>query len=118
PVRPALLQQPLAEVAQHAVVEARIVEIEAERVLEADPAPHRLGGITVRQAEQELQHAHRGQLRGRDPDARPGGTIRRSPRRPTGRRAGPAPTSPSSRPGYRPAPPARSAPGPRPPGGD
>ena len=35
-----------------------------------------------------------------------------------GRRAGPAPTSPSSRPGCWPVPPARSAPGPRPPGGD
>ena len=67
PVRPPLLQQPLAEVAQHAVVEARIVEIEAERVLEVDPAPHRLGGVAVGQIEQELQHAHRGQLRRRDP---------------------------------------------------
>ena len=67
PVRPAVLQQPVAEVAQHAVVEAGIVEIEAERVLEVDPAPHRLGGVTVGQVEQELQHAHRGQLRRRDP---------------------------------------------------
>jgi hypothetical protein len=69
PVRPSFLQQPVAEVAQHAVVEAGIVELEAERVLEVDPAPHRLGGIAVRQAEQELQHAHRGQLGGRDPGA-------------------------------------------------
>jgi hypothetical protein len=30
------------------VAEARIVELEAERVLEVDPAPHRLGGVTVR----------------------------------------------------------------------
>ena len=67
PVRPPVLQQPVAEVAQHAVVEARIVEVEAERVLEVDPAPHRLGGVAVRQVEQELQHAHRGQLRRRDP---------------------------------------------------
>ena len=50
--------------------------------------------------------------------ARPGGTSRRSPRPPAGRRGGPAPTSPSSRPGCWPAPPAQSAPGPRPPGGD
>jgi hypothetical protein len=48
PVGPFFLQQALAEVAQHAVVEARIVELEAERVLEVDPAPHRLYGITVR----------------------------------------------------------------------
>ena len=67
PVRPPLRQQPVAEIAQHAVVEARIVEIEAERVLEVDAAPHRLGGIAVREIEQELQHAHRGQLSRRDP---------------------------------------------------
>ena len=46
-------------------MEARIVEIEAERVLEVDPAPHGLSGIAVREIEQELQHAHRGQLRRR-----------------------------------------------------
>jgi hypothetical protein len=69
PVRPPLLQQPLAEVTQHAVMEARIVEIEAERVVEVDPAPHRLGSVTVGQIEQELQHAHRRQLRRRDPRA-------------------------------------------------
>ena len=69
PVRPPVLQQPVAEVAQHAVVEAGIVEVEAERVLEVDPAPHRLGGVAVGQVEQELQHAHRGQLRRRDPRA-------------------------------------------------
>jgi len=28
-------------------MEARIVEIEAERVLEVDPAPHRPGGIAA-----------------------------------------------------------------------
>jgi hypothetical protein len=67
PVRPPILQQPLAEVTQHAEMEAGIVELEAERVLEVDPAPHRLSGITIGQVEQELQHAHRGQLRRRDP---------------------------------------------------
>jgi hypothetical protein len=36
----AVLQQPLAEVTQHAEMEAGIVELEAERVLEVDPAPH------------------------------------------------------------------------------
>src|SRR6266566_7724105 len=69
PVRPPLLQQPLAEVTQHAVMEARIIQIEAERVLEVDPAPHRLGSVTVGQIEQELQHAHRRELRRRDPRA-------------------------------------------------
>ena len=66
PVRPPVLQQALAEVAQHAVMEAGIVEIEAERVLEVDPAPHGLSSTAVREIEQELQHAHRGQLRRRE----------------------------------------------------
>jgi hypothetical protein len=66
PVRPPVLQQPLAEVTQHAVVEAGIAGLEAGRVLEVDPAPHRPGSVTVRQVKQELQHAHRGQLRRRE----------------------------------------------------
>ena len=66
PVRPPVHQQPVAEIAQHAVVKARIVKVEAERVLEVDPASHRLGGVTVREIEQELQHAHRCQLARRD----------------------------------------------------
>jgi hypothetical protein len=37
------------------------------RVLEVDPAPHRLGSVTVGQVKQKLQHAHRRQLRRRDP---------------------------------------------------
>jgi hypothetical protein len=36
PVGPPVLQQPVAEATQHAVVEAGIVEPEAERVLEVD----------------------------------------------------------------------------------
>nr|WP_245589706.1 hypothetical protein [Amycolatopsis balhimycina] len=63
-VRPAVALEAVAEVAEHAVVEAGIVEFEAERVLEVDTATHRLGGIAVRQAQQELQYAHRGQLGG------------------------------------------------------
>ena len=66
PVRSPVLQQALAEVTEHAVMEARIVEIEAERVLKVDPAPHGLSGTAVREIEQELQHAHRGQLRRRE----------------------------------------------------
>jgi hypothetical protein len=67
PVRPPLLHQAVPEAARHAVTEAGVVEIEAERVLEVDPAPHRLGGITAGQPEQELQHAHHGQPGRRDP---------------------------------------------------
>src|SRR5579859_6823490 len=46
-------------------MEAWIVKVKTERVLEVDPAPHRLSGTAVREIEQELQHAHRGQLRRR-----------------------------------------------------
>jgi hypothetical protein len=66
PVRPAVLQQAVPEVAEHAVVEAGIVKLKAECVLEIDPAPHRLGSVTVGQVKQELQHGHRRQLCRRD----------------------------------------------------
>ena len=48
PARPPVLQQPIPEAAQQAVMKAWIIEVEAERVLEVDPAPHRLGGSAVR----------------------------------------------------------------------
>jgi hypothetical protein len=43
-------------------MKARIVKVKAERILEINPAPHRLSGTAVRQAEQELQHTDRGEL--------------------------------------------------------
>ncbi len=79
--------------------------------LEVDAAAGRLGGLPVRQAEQELQHTDGGQLRGLEPRAPappPRGTSPRSPRRATARPAGPAPISPTCRPGCSPARPARS----------
>ena len=60
------LQQTLAEVGQHTVVEAGIVQLHGHRVLEVDAAADRLGGLPVRQAEQELQHTDGGQLGGRE----------------------------------------------------
>ena len=41
----------LAEVGQHAVVEAGIIEFQREGVFEVDAAAHRLGGLPVRQTE-------------------------------------------------------------------
>jgi hypothetical protein len=61
--------QALAEVGQHAVVEARIVQLHGQGVLEVHAAAHRLSRLTVRQVEQELQHAHGGQLGGREAGA-------------------------------------------------
>src|SRR5215471_6300940 len=119
PVRPPVHQQPVAEIAQHAVVEARIVEAGAERVLEGRSGtapPRRRHGQRDRAGTAARSPLPAGQARSRA--ARPGDTSRRSPRPPTSRRAGPAPASLPSRPGCRPAPPTRSAPGPRPPAGD
>jgi hypothetical protein len=50
--------QPSAELAQDAEVEARIGQRQAERVLPIDPTPDRLGGLAVRQPFCELQHRH------------------------------------------------------------
>ena len=60
------LGETVTEVGQHAVVEAGIVQLHGQGVLEVDAAAHRLGGLPVRQAEQELQHTDGGQLGGRE----------------------------------------------------
>jgi hypothetical protein len=46
-----LTSQPVAEVGQHAVVEARVVQLHGQGVLEVDAAAHRLSSLTVRQVE-------------------------------------------------------------------
>lgn len=56
----------VAEVGQHTVVEAGIVQLHGHGVLEVDAAAHRLGGLPVRQIEHELQHTDGGQLGGRE----------------------------------------------------
>lgn len=61
-----VLGETAAEVDQHAVVEAGIVQLHGHGALEVDAAADRLGGLPVRQAEQELQHADGGQLGGRE----------------------------------------------------
>jgi hypothetical protein len=88
-------------------------------VTQLDASAGGLGGcpFAVGQIERELQHAHRGQLRRRDPRPSlpgiPPGEVLVVPQavEPV-----PAPTSPSSRPGCWPALSARAVPGPRPPG--
>ena len=105
----AALGETLAEVGQHAVVEAGIVQLHGHGVLEIDAAAHRLGRLPVRQTEQELQHTDGGQLSGREtraPVARvPVGEVLVAPQ-PV--QAVSSPTSPSYRPGCSPARPARS----------
>lgn len=57
----------VAEVCQHTVVEPGIMQLHRHRILEVDAAANRLGGLPVRQAQQELQHADGGQLSRRKP---------------------------------------------------
>jgi hypothetical protein len=63
PISPIINGETVPEVRQHAVMEARIVQLHRQGVFEVDPAPHRLGHLAIGQVVQELQHAHRGQLR-------------------------------------------------------
>lgn len=66
PVSTVVFSETVTEVGQHAVVEAGIVQLHGHRVLEVDAAADRLGGLPVRQAEQELQHTDSGQLSRRE----------------------------------------------------
>ena len=56
-------QQPRAERAQHRVVEAGVVQRQAERVLPVDPASHRLGGLAVGEPLGERHQRHQRHLR-------------------------------------------------------
>lgn len=64
-VGPVLLGQALAEVREDAVVEAWVLQLHAQGVLEADAVPHGLGGLPVGQLQQELQDRY-----GRQPGGR------------------------------------------------
>jgi hypothetical protein len=59
-----VLGEAVAEIGQHAVVEAGIVQLHGQRVFEVDAAADRLSGLPVRQVEQELQYTDGGQLSG------------------------------------------------------
>lgn len=63
----AVFSETIAEVGQHTVVETRIIQFHGHRIFEVDAAAHRLGGLPVRQAEQELQNTDGGQLSRRKP---------------------------------------------------
>lgn len=60
------LGEAVTEVGQDTVVDAGIVQLQSQGVLEINAAAHRLGYLAVGQVEQELQHADRGQLSGRE----------------------------------------------------
>jgi hypothetical protein len=65
--RPAVLQQPVTEAAGHATAETGIVELKAERVLEAGPAAHGLGSVTAGQCSTLTVASCAGEIPGRPP---------------------------------------------------
>ncbi|GAB2772152.1 hypothetical protein GCM10027073_01310 [Streptomyces chlorus] len=64
-----VLGEAVTEVGRHAVVEAGVVQLHGQGVLGVDAAVDRLGGLPVRQVQQELQHADGGRLGGREAGA-------------------------------------------------
>jgi len=60
------LGEAVTEVSQHAVMEAGIIQLHGQGVLEIDTATHRLNCLPVGQIKQKLQHTDRGQLSGRE----------------------------------------------------
>jgi hypothetical protein len=81
-----VLSEAVTEVAQHTVMEAWVVQVQGQGVLEIDAAAHRLGRLPVGQIEQELPARKpwpTGQAR--DRGVHHAGTSRGSPRRPIAR---------------------------------
>ena len=64
----AAVDEPRPELAEHARVEARVVEREAEEVLPVDPSADGVGGPAVGEVLSELEHGHQ-----REPPGRVGG---------------------------------------------
>ncbi len=62
PVGAAGFGEPVTEIAEHAVVEARVVQLQAQGVLEIDTTADGLGRLPIGQVQHVLQHAHGGQL--------------------------------------------------------
>lgn len=63
----AVLDETVAEVGQHAVVEAGIVQFHGQRVFEIDAAANLFGRLPVRQTEQELEHTEVARWAGESP---------------------------------------------------
>jgi hypothetical protein len=54
PLGLAIGEQPRAELGEHRGIEARVTKVEAQRVLPIQPCPHRVGGLPVGEALDEL----------------------------------------------------------------
>ncbi|GGL60238.1 hypothetical protein GCM10014719_71680 [Planomonospora parontospora subsp. antibiotica] len=65
----AVRDQAGAKAAEHREVEPRIGQLQAQRVLPLDPAPHRVGGLPIGQVLGVLQHRYQRQLPGRQAGA-------------------------------------------------
>jgi hypothetical protein len=63
PLGLAVGQQPRAELGEHRGVNARVTKVEAQRVLPVQPPSHRVGGLPVGEALEELQRQHQRQPR-------------------------------------------------------
>jgi hypothetical protein len=57
--------EPRAELTEDAEVEAGVAELQAEGILPVDARPHRLGGLSVGEPFEELQHRDERQTPGR-----------------------------------------------------
>jgi len=58
PVHGRVAQQPAAELAQHAAVEARVAQVEGQQVLPVDPGTHGVRRLPVAQPLAELHQRH------------------------------------------------------------
>ncbi len=56
PLGLAIDEQPRAELGEHRGVKARVTQFKAQRVLPIQPSPHRIGGLPIGEALDELQH--------------------------------------------------------------
>jgi hypothetical protein len=59
------LEQPVAELRQHAEVKSRICQLQPQRVLPVDARAHCIGRLAIAQVLQELEDGHQGQPPGR-----------------------------------------------------
>jgi hypothetical protein len=65
PLSLAIGEQPRAELGEHRGVKAGVVQVKAQCVLPVQPCSHRVGGLPVGEALDELQHQHQRQPRRR-----------------------------------------------------
>ena len=61
PLGLAIGEQPRPELGKHRGVKARVRQVKAQRVLPIQPCPHRVGGLPIGEALDELQHQHQRQ---------------------------------------------------------